>query len=78
MYFTAYEVQEKIGKCVKTLREFSGVPSGTIGTVTRSYQAGKAAYGLDITWLRPGKSSLTDGFSKDEYYQFLVEVEAVH
>jgi hypothetical protein len=38
--FTAQEANEKIGKVIRTLREFSGVPIGTSGTVTGKYPRG--------------------------------------
>lgn len=73
-HFTRREALGKLGKKIKTLRHFSGVPAETTGTVTGMYACGNS-FGLDITWDLPGRARpLVDGFSKDEYEQFLQEI----
>ncbi|MCL6559883.1 MAG: hypothetical protein K6U74_14040, partial [Firmicutes bacterium] len=39
-YFTKAEAARMVGKCVKSLIEFSGVPKGTTGTVICYYGEG--------------------------------------
>lgn len=71
-YFTKSEARSKIGKRIKTNREFSGVPVNTCGTVVGMYKyAGSKDCGLNITW---DGLHLIDGFSKDEYEAFLEEI----
>lgn len=74
-YFTLAEAREKVGKKIRSLREFSGVPAGTTGTVLRSYEYNDGNVGLDIQWDLPGRyKPLVDGFSRDDYERFLEEV----
>jgi hypothetical protein len=72
-YFTKTDIPA-IGTKIKTLREFSGIPEDTIGTVIGIYQHDKMTYGVDIRWNRWENDRLTDGFSKGEYYQYLQEI----
>lgn len=74
-YFTEEEGEEKRGKKIRALRAFADVPKYTNGVVTACYKTIEG-YGLDITWDLPTNCSrpLTDGFSKDEYYEFLQEL----
>lgn len=77
-YFSEKEAEAKIGKIVITLKEFSGVPMYTIGEVNRIY-GDRNMWGVDIEWKfahsdKNKHKSLIDGFSKDEYSQFLQEV----
>lgn len=65
----------KVGRRIKTMVEFSGVPRGTFGEVTRADRSGEE-YTVAIQWElseRLGKP-LVDWFTKDEYERFLVEV----
>ena len=75
-YFSKEVAEEKLGKLVVSLREFSGVPVGTIGIVEDFYGM-RNEYGLDIKWLfiHTKRNSITDGFSKDEYEEFLEELK---
>jgi hypothetical protein len=74
--FTDVEVESKIGKKIRTNHEFSGVPLGTTGTVLRSYEYSDGGFGLEIQWDLKGRMKpLVDGFSKDEYDEFLEEIE---
>lgn len=75
MDLTEAEALARIGKKIRTRREFSGVPVGTTGTVIRPFQFGDGTFGLDIQWDLPGRGRpLVDGFSKEEYEGFLEEV----
>jgi hypothetical protein len=77
-YFTLVEAKLKIGKRIRTQTEFSGVPIGTIGTVTGYHNYSKDQIGLDITWNIANRPiPLVDGFDKREYYQFLKECPGV-
>jgi hypothetical protein len=74
-YFTKSEAGKKVGKTIQTMFKFAEVPAGTCGTVITIYKANwddKKGYGVNITWKLP--CPVTDGFSKDEYEEFLVEV----
>lgn len=71
-YFTDSEARQKIGKKVRTNVDFAGIPKGTTGKVTGKYTHSDGDVGLDITWDVP--QNITDGFSKDEYDDFIVEM----
>lgn len=60
---------------IKTLIEFSGVPRGTLGEVTRADKSGEG-YTLAIQWELPERHGkpLVDWFTKGEYERFLVEI----
>lgn len=75
-YFTEEEAERKLGKLVISLIEFSGISVGTVGEVVRKY-GDKKTWGLDIKWLfiHTKRNSITDGFSKDEYEEFLEELK---
>jgi len=77
-HFTYSGALDKQGKKIRTLQEFSGVPAGTTGTVTGMYHRFSSKennYGLDISWDLPDRlRPLVDGFSKDEYEEFLEEI----
>lgn len=68
------EVPGKLGREVKSLRDFSGVPKDTHGTVVDYWKADKGRYGVDILWHRFAGDTLKDGFSKSDYDEFLEEV----
>jgi len=71
-YFTKSEAQAKVGKRVKTKIEFYQLPAGTTGKVTGIYSGWRNESGVDITWNR--NPPITDGFSKDEYEEFIEEL----
>lgn len=75
-YFSKEDAEKKLGKMVISLREFSGIPIGSVGRVASIYGM-KNEYGLDIRWLfiHTKKHRVVDGFSKDEYKEFLQELE---
>lgn len=78
-YFSLSEAQSKLGKHIRTLVSFADVPAGTHGRVAKYYKAcewtsKKPVFGLDIAWTRFLGDTLTDGFSKGEYLQFLEEL----
>ena len=76
-YFTKNELPI-IGTKVKALREFSGIPEGTIGVIVGFYQHDAhydtIFYGVDIRWNRWENDRLIDGFSKGEYLAYLQEL----
>jgi len=73
--FAAEEAFSRVGKRVKTLVDFSGVPKGTEGVVSRADRSGAEGYTLAIQWDMPGRSSpLTDWFTKSEYERYLAEI----
>lgn len=76
-YFSEQEINKKIGKLIITIREFSGVPVGTIGKVVHGWKYGENKSGVDIEWqfIHTNRPKLVDGFSKDEYEKFLIELE---
>ncbi len=67
--------QGKIGRRIRTLAEFSGVPRGTIGQVIQADPSGPG-YTLAIQWELPEHRArpLVDWFSRSEYERFLVEI----
>jgi len=72
MLFDECAALAKVGHRIKTLVEFSGVPRGTLGEVTRADRSG-AGYTVAIQWElseRIGKP-LIDWFTRDEYERFL-------
>jgi hypothetical protein len=76
-HFTREEAQRKSGTRIRTLREFSGVPKGTEGTVVNMYPS-CGFFGLDVQWDLPGRfKPLVDGFSKWEYETFLQEIPMI-
>lgn len=104
-YFTYEEVHAKVGRQVKTLVDFSGVPRDTTGQVVRADSAGRTkpmfgeafeTYDVGVQWNLPrepiqiersdsagevfmaitGGRPLVDWFSKDEYEQYLEELES--
>ena len=103
-YFTQEEAEAKVGRRIKTLVPWSGVPGGTRGDVVRADRAGQSktpfgeaveAYNVAIQWDLPreplqvasgqvggepflaisGGKPLVDWFSKDEYDQYLAELD---
>ena len=76
-YFTEEEANEKIGKKIRSLVDYAGVPSGTTGIVLRTYAIG-GDIGLDIRWNLDIDETiyypLVDGFNKSEYYESLEEL----
>jgi hypothetical protein len=68
--FTVDEATAKMGRCVMTCAEFSGVPILTAGTVVEIYRR-DVGYGISVRWDLP--SGCVDGFSKSEYESYLIE-----
>ena len=75
-YWSEDEADTKIGKLIVTMRSFSNIPIGTVGKVARKY-GDKNKWGLDIEWVfvHTKRLPLTDSFSKDEYEEFLLEID---
>lgn len=72
-YFTQSGAQGKVGKKVMALIEFANVPAGSTGRVVSCYKHsyGRDVWGVMIAW--DDQKPLQDGFSKDEYEDFLEE-----
>lgn len=75
-YFSGKAARALIGRCVRTLVEFSGVPTGTIGKVIRADPTADVDnYNVGIEWDMPHRHKpLVDWFSRDEYDRFLEEL----
>lgn len=65
----------KVGRRIRTLVEFSGVPRGTTGQVIQADPSG-SGYTLAIQWELPEYRArpLVDWFSRSEYERFLREI----
>ena len=86
--FTQEEAAAKVGKKIRTLAAWAGVPRGTTGTVVKADQMGRVKpldkdpqkiWDVVIEWdlpvppLRVHKP-LQDWFTKDEYETYIEEV----
>lgn len=69
-YFTLQEAKSKLGRNIITIVPFVDVPTNSTGRVTSYYKMGEL-YGLTIKW---DHINVEDGFSKDDYEEFLREV----
>src|SRR4029453_4461567 len=83
--FTQAEAQAKVGKVVRSLQEFASVPQGTLADVisadprgTSKPMGGKGFQVFDVAvqWRLQELKPLVDWFSKEEYEQYLEEIEA--
>jgi len=65
-----------VGQRIRTLTEFSGVPAGTGGKVTRADSAGRDdSYTVAIQWELSGRADpLVDWFTRDEFYHYLEQI----
>lgn len=75
--FLSEEAEELIGKRIRSLIVFSGIPLGTSGTITGKYKTCYGHWGIEITWDKKsalGGEPIVDGFSKDEYERFLAVI----
>lgn len=83
----ASEAEGKVGKSVRSLIEFSGVPKGTHGKVIRMDQGEGRGAIVAVEWDLPARTTiagrefqvqrtkpLVDWFSKDEYEDYLLEI----
>lgn len=74
-YYTAAEAAALIGKRVTTTVDYSAVPKGTKGVITRGDKKDNACIG--VSWIRPGLFPLTDWFSKvDAQFGLTIEADA--
>lgn len=75
-HFTEEEAKAKGGVHVRALMPFSEVPQGTFGVVIDAMPAGDG-YDVCVQWNLPEEPEMIyqDWFSKDEYEQFLEEIE---
>lgn len=75
-YFGKEAAAALIGRRVRSLVEFRGVPKGTTGKVVRADPTGNGdTYSVGVEWDLPysGKPPV-DRFSRDEYFTNLEEV----
>lgn len=71
---SSFELRSLMGKSVKSLRDFAGIPTSTVGTVVEVY--GKKHHeGIMVLW---NNTRIKDGFARDEEFdetQFLEVIE---
>jgi len=64
----------QVGRRIKTLVEFSGVPQGTTGRVLRADRS-EDGFTLAIEWDLPERGKpLVDWFTRSEFTRFLTEL----
>ncbi|MCA1852854.1 MAG: hypothetical protein LC647_10790 [Beggiatoa sp.] len=75
-HFSQVDAQALLGRCIRTKVEFSGVPAGTAGTVTRTDKGSSPeGYTVAIQWNLPDRPRpLVDWFTRDEYQSFLEDL----
>jgi hypothetical protein len=71
--FTGAEAREKIGKRVRSLTEFAGVPTGTSGTVIDVHEFDSDSFDVVIKWDLTRRQNFKDRFAKGPYEEFLRE-----
>lgn len=76
--FTEERAMELQGERVRTNREFSGIPEGTVGTVTdydtddSRVRAGKEEVAtIGVEWTTENGNTITDWFDKQEFDDYL-------
>jgi hypothetical protein len=78
-YFEEAEARKKVGRRIRTLEKFSGVPEGTPGQVVGIYQVESKGFDVVIEWDLPMRQFGTesrlvqDWFTKDQYEKNLIE-----
>ena len=70
-YFPHTEAKSKLGKTVVTKVPFFQLPKGSIGKVVDIYKMQWPGFGVVVSW---NNYDFSDGFSKDDYEEFLEEV----
>ena len=63
---SVFPLEALVGKRVVALRDFSGIPAGTVGTVDEHYGKGQRHQGIMVSWTTSGGSDVRDGFGRDE------------
>lgn len=72
------DLREAIGKRVKALREFSGIPKGTIGVVDEYYTIESSdRKGIIVRWKTSSWAEVRDGFSRDKAFDETEWLEVV-
>ena len=63
------DLRVMVGTRVRSLREFSGVPKGMMGTIDEYYETGRNHIGVMVAWDKPMSAwtdrKLRDGFGRD-------------
>jgi hypothetical protein len=77
--FSKQEAESKMGRAIRSLGEFPGVPKGTPGRVVDLEEMGRAGFAVVVEWDLPQRQftakqePIRDWFIKEEYERFLVE-----
>ncbi len=66
-----------VGKKVRTLCEFSGIPAGNIGTVVAHYTYPSGKEGITVEWKTSGGTVVRDGFGRDRDFDETQWLEVV-
>ena len=72
------KLADLVGRKVKAIRDFAGIPAGTIGEVVEHYHMGVAHEGIVVKWTTDRGAEVKDGFGRDERFdetQWLETVE---
>ena len=76
-----FELNELVGKRVKSLRDFNGVPKGMTGTVDEHYDIGEWHQGVMVAWDKPlaawTTKPLRDGFGRDDDFDETIWLEVI-
>jgi hypothetical protein len=68
MNASQYSLSDLVGRHVRSLAEFSGIPVGTIGTVDEHYKIGPKHEGVMVKWTTASGSVVRDGFGRDDEF----------
>ena len=78
-YFSKEQAEALLGKRIRSLADFSGIPAGTTGTVVAMDEVYTEDFDVVIEWDFGGSlhgaqtKALRDWFTPDEFEKFLVE-----
>jgi len=71
--FTESEASAKVGRTVRSLFEFAGVPLGTLGEVVDIYEFADGQFDVVVEWESSRLHKLRDRFAKEPYEEYLTE-----
>lgn len=61
-----YDLEDLVGRKIRSLMDFSGVPKGTEGIIEKAYDIGQRHSGVMVKWTNnPSGNPLSDGFGRD-------------
>ena len=78
-YFSKDQAEALLGKKIRSLADFSGIPAGTTGTVVAIDEVYTEGFDVVIEWDLGDRlygaqtKQLRDWFTRDEFEKFLVE-----